>query len=102
MTEIKLNVFSLIKQLEIKRGHDLQWSDISRKSGITRQTWLRLRTNEATGIDLGTLGKLIDFFAAEGMPITISDLFTQVVSPSGIPSGEAVGTPSIIQNSSQS
>lgn len=96
MTTVKLNIFSLIKRLEIKHGHDLQWSDISRKSGITRQTWLRLRTNEATGIDLVTIGKLLDFFAAEGMPITVNDLFTtQAIAPASIPSGAAVGEPTV-------
>lgn len=81
MTKVKLNIFSLIKRLEIARGHDLEWSDISLKSGITRQTWLRLRRNEATGIDFVTLGRLLDFFAAEGQPISISDLFTVTQDP---------------------
>lgn len=76
MRNVKLNIFRLIKELEIKTSQDLYWTDIAKKSGITRQTWDRLYAGRADGIDLRTLGKLLDFFESEGVSITISDLFT--------------------------
>jgi len=75
MTTVRLNVFSLLKQLEIAQGHDLDWSDVSRKSKITRQTWLRMRNNVGDGIDFATIAKLLDYFRQEGLEVGVADLF---------------------------
>jgi hypothetical protein len=76
MHSVRLNIYSLIKDLEKHISSDLYWTDVAVKSGITRQTWDRLRNNQATAIELRTMGKLLDFFAGEGMPITLAELFT--------------------------
>lgn len=76
MTKVQLNVFSLLKRIEIQQGHDLDWSVVAEKSKITRQTWLRMRNNIGDGIDFSTIAKLLDYFRSEGLPVTVADLFT--------------------------
>ncbi len=85
MHSVRLNVFNLIKDLEKRTGSDLYWTDIARQSGITRQTWDRLRHDGVTAVELRTLAKLLDFFSSQGMPIGIADLF--IVDP-GPPYGD--------------
>lgn len=76
MTTVKLNLFALTKQLELKLGRDLDWSDVARKSGISRQNWSNMRNDISAGIDFSTIAKLLDFFRSEGLPVTVADLFT--------------------------
>lgn len=76
MHQVKLNVFALFKDLEKQTGHNLYMTDVAAKSGITRQTWDKLLRGDTERVEMRTLARLLDFFAAEGMPVTINDLFT--------------------------
>jgi hypothetical protein len=75
MATVKLNVFTLLKQLELKQGHDIEWAEVARKSGISRQNWLNMRNNLSAGIDFATIAKLLTYFRSEGLDVGIADLF---------------------------
>lgn len=76
MTNIAFNLFTLKRQLEIRNGRPYSWKEIARATGIHRNTLQNIASNKTGGIDNGVLGNLLDFFAAEGMPVSLSDLFT--------------------------
>lgn len=82
MHQVKLNVFALLKDLEKQAGHNLYMTDVSAKSGITRPTWDKILKGESDRIEFRTLAKLLDFFAAEGMPVGVGDLFSVSVDDS--------------------
>ena len=71
-----------LHKLEEKQGKRYSWAHIGRKMGLTRQAAQALFTGESSDDSFakyGTIAKLLDFFAAEGMPVTIADLFTVVL-----------------------
>jgi hypothetical protein len=72
---LKFNLHAPLGKLEEKNGR-YSYARISDKSGISRQGVRRLLVEGTQQIDVGTLSKLLAFFAAEGMPITVGDLFT--------------------------
>lgn len=74
------NLHRPLSELEQRRKQRYSYADIADKSGMTRQGVRRLLKEETLVIRVDTLSALLDFFAAEGMPITVSDLFT---SPGG-------------------
>lgn len=77
MTRIKLNFLELLQSLERqKNGRRYTYSEIADKAGLSRQTATKLFTGKSKAIDLATIDKLLAFFAAEGMPVTVGDLFT--------------------------
>lgn len=69
------NLYELVKRLEIQKGQNVPYAYVAEKSGLSRFTIQKIALNQATRVDLETLQKLVDFFAAEGMAITINDLF---------------------------
>lgn len=100
MSKFIFNLHKPLARLEQLKNRRYSFAEIAAASGLTRQGVRRLLKEPSDRIDVDTINHLLDFFAAEGMPITINDLFTtQVISPSGIPSDEAVGAPSIVQKS---
>lgn len=76
MNKIKFNLFSLRAKLEAKSGRTYSWVEIAKVTGAHRNTIQNLAANRTGTIDTVVAGKLLDFFAAEGMPITVADLFT--------------------------
>jgi len=76
MHTVKYNLFFLKAQLEAKSGRTYAWSEIANRVGAHRNTIMNLAGNRTSTIDVAVVGELIDFFADEGMPITIADLFT--------------------------
>jgi hypothetical protein len=72
----KLNVFRLVKRLEEQKNEPYTNTAIADKTGLSRVTVNSLVAGSTNRIDLATIDKLLDFFAAEGMPITPGDLFT--------------------------
>jgi hypothetical protein len=72
---LKFNLHAPLSKLEEKNGR-YSYARISDKSGISRQGVRRLLVEGTQQIDVDTLSKLLAFFAAEGMPITVGDLFT--------------------------
>ena len=68
-----------LHRLEEKQGNRLSWAHIGRQMGMTRQAAQALFTGDSSDDSFakyGTIAKLLDFFAAEGMPVTVADLFT--------------------------
>ena len=74
--EIALNVMAKVNELEQLRHRRYNYTDIADAANLSRHTVRKWLTGEVKAIDLESLGKLLDFFAAEGMPVTVADLFT--------------------------
>lgn len=75
MTKILFNLHEPISRLEQKKNRRYSYAEIADISGLTRQGARRLLKERSDRVDLSTLARLLTFFAAEGMPITIGDLF---------------------------
>ncbi len=76
MHKIKFNLFTLRAQLESKDGRSYPWREIADAAGVHRNTMNNLAGNKSSNIDVDVAAKLLDFFHAQGMPITVADLFT--------------------------
>lgn len=85
MTKIRYNLYSLKKQLEINAQSDYTWDKIALDSNVHRNTLLNMANDKTRRIDLDIMGRLIDYFASEGMPVTPNDLF--VVEPDEVQHG---------------
>ncbi len=72
----KLTIFDQIVKLQKQSGERLSDSEYARRIGITRQTFGALMKGDMLRIEIETINKLLSFFANEGIPITIADLFT--------------------------
>lgn len=73
---IDYNLFTLKRQLEILKQRQYSWAEIAQETGIHYNTLHNIANNKTRRIDLDIAEKLLTFFATEGMPITINDLFT--------------------------
>ena len=76
MYHIDYNLKQLVRNLSAKNGRDYELQQIGRLCGLSRFTVSSIANNSSTRIELRTIEKLLDFFAAQGMPVTIADLFT--------------------------
>ena len=76
MHTVKFNLFALRARLEEKSGRSYSWVEIADSVGAHRNTLQNLAANRTGTIDVAVTSRLLDFFASEGMPITIVDLFT--------------------------
>ena len=77
----KFTIFDQIVKLQKQTGERLSDSEYARRIDITRQTFSALMQGEVLRIEIETIDKLLNFFAASGMPITIADLFTVETKP---------------------
>ncbi|HMN30621.1 MAG TPA: helix-turn-helix transcriptional regulator, partial [Caldilineaceae bacterium] len=59
------------------RNRRYSYAEVAEKSGLTRQGVRRLLTEQTLTIRVDTLARLLDFFRAEGLDITLGDLFTE-------------------------
>lgn len=75
MTHIKYNLFMLKRQLEMHKGKSYSWQEISHTTGVHFNTLHNIENNKTRRLDLDIVAKLLDFFAAEGMPVSVDDLF---------------------------
>jgi hypothetical protein len=82
MIKVEFNLKQLVRQLEAKNGRDYEIQQIAKACNLSRFTVAGIANNSNVRIELGTLAKLLKFFAAEGMPVAIGDLFT-VTAPLG-------------------
>lgn len=82
MVYIKYNLFALKRQLELLKGKSYTWQEISHKTGIHFNTLHNMENNKTRRVDLDIVAKLLDFFAAEGMPVTVDQLFSVSVDDS--------------------
>lgn len=77
-TNVLPNFFQCLMKLQEKRHKVYSWQDVGTALGMSRQAAQALFLSDQKDnsfIKYSTLSKLIDFFAAEGMPITVNDLF---------------------------
>lgn len=73
---VRFNLIQQLAKLENKKQRRYNNAEIGRKAGLSRQTVRNVMGNAPTQINVDTLGGLLAFFADEGMPVTINDLFT--------------------------
>jgi transcriptional regulator with XRE-family HTH domain len=73
---VALNLLGTIHRLEDRRARRYTYSDIADVANLNRQGVRHLLKAPPKRIDMETLAKLLDFFNAEGLPVTIADLFT--------------------------
>lgn len=76
MTKLLFNLHKPLSQLEQMKNRRYSFNEIALATGLTRQGVRRLLKEPSDRIDVNTIAKLLSFFATEGMPITVSDLFT--------------------------
>lgn len=75
---VQLNLLGALHRLEDRMARRYTYSDIAHIADLNRQGVRHLLKNPPKRIDTETLGKLLDFFAAEGMPVSIDELFTVI------------------------
>ena len=75
-SKVSFNLFSVINRLEAHKGETVTNTYVAEQSGLSRFTIQKIVNNDSERVDLSTLAALIDFFAAEGMPVTVAELFT--------------------------
>jgi hypothetical protein len=73
---IKFSVFAQVKDYEKKLGRSVNVSELAQHVGVDIRTMSAAMRGDMQRVDLVVLSKLLAFFAAEGMPITVGDLFT--------------------------
>ena len=79
-TKLQFNLEPLLLQLQAKNKRRYTYVEIAKKMSMRRSTMRttieRIARNDSYQDLLALLSELLDFFAAEGMPITIDQLFT--------------------------
>ena len=75
-SKVAFNLFDTIRRLEMMKGETVSNTYVAEQSGLSRFTIQKIVNNESERVDLPTIAKLLDFFAAEGMPVTVAELFT--------------------------
>lgn len=75
MYTVRFKLDSLVRQLQAARDREYHTQEIAERTGLSRATVTGIMKNQHTRVDLATIGKLIQFFSDEGMPITIDRLF---------------------------
>lgn len=82
MYTVKFNLFELRANLEAILKEPVSWVKIAEATGVHRNTMQNIVNNKTSTVDLEVMGKLLDFFHSQGMPITIADLFTTTAQES--------------------
>lgn len=75
MITVELNFKRKLLDLEMLTNRRWKYTEIADSSDLSRQTITKLFDGHANAIDLKTLGKLLTFFEAHGMPLQVGDLF---------------------------
>lgn len=78
MNKVKFNLHAPLGKLEQLKNCRYSPGDISIASNarISRQAIHKILNTQMQSVSLDTIGAILDFFSAEGMPITIDQLFT--------------------------
>lgn len=74
---LMFNLHRPLSELEQRRNRRYSYAEVAEKSGLTRQGVRRLLTEQTLSIRVDTLDHLLRFFHAEGMAITVADLFVE-------------------------
>lgn len=74
---VRFDLRTKLNELERVRDTRYGYADIAAatKNRLSRQTARQLLKSTPKRVDTDTLAALLDFFAAEGMPISVGDLF---------------------------
>lgn len=81
MHHIEYNLKQLIRKLSAQNGRDYELQQVGKACGLSRFTISSIANNASVRIELRTLERLMNFFAAEGMVITVADLFNVTLAP---------------------
>ena len=73
---VKFNVAQLIRELSLRNRRDYDKTTLATEINVSRTSLYGILGNSNVRIDLPTVEKLIAFFHAEGMPVTLEQLFT--------------------------
>ena len=73
---VKFNVAQLIRELSLRNRRDYDKTTLATEINVSRTSLYGILGNSNVRIDLSTVEKLIAFFHAEGMPVTLEQLFT--------------------------
>ncbi len=76
MNKVTFNLHAPLSNLEQLKNRRYSYAEVADISTLTRQGVRRLLKEPSETVSVVTLAKLLDFFSAEGMPITIDQLFT--------------------------
>ncbi len=93
MTTIKYNLFALKRQLEVKSNRPYTWKEIAGAVNAHPNTLQNIAGNKTARVDTHVMAGLLDFFAAQGMPITVADLFVISTTHVTISATGTVGKP---------
>jgi len=74
---LRSNLFNLKLDLERKTRKEWTVTDIATEAGLGWLTVNKLYTDDAARYDRATLERLIAFFRAQDMDVTLSDLITE-------------------------
>jgi len=66
----------VISKLELQTGIRRTDTEYAKLIGVTRQQFKAMFEGDTSAVQFSTIDKLIDYFTADGMPITVGDLFT--------------------------
>jgi len=75
-TKLQFNVEPLLLRLQSENRRRYTYTEVANAIGVKRQSIERLSRNDSFQDLLLLLSGILDFFSAEGMPITIDQLFT--------------------------
>lgn len=83
MQKVKLNLYTPLGKLDKIKNHRHTPGDISIASGgrVSRQAIHKILSGKVKGVAFDTLAAILDFFASQGMPITVADLFEVTSEP---------------------
>ena len=76
MNKVTFNLHAPLSNLEQLKNRRYSYAEVADISSLTRQGVRRLLKEPSETVSVVTLAKLLDFFSAEGMPITVDQLFT--------------------------
>ena len=75
-TKLQFNVEPLLLRLQSENRRRYTYTEVANAIGVKRQSIERLSRNDSFQDLLLLLSGILAFFSAEGMPITIDQLFT--------------------------
>lgn len=75
--KVTLNLFHLIKQVEIAENRNITSIEVAREAGIHEQTIYRALRGELGGVQFETIEKLLGYFRNHGMTVTVNDLIAE-------------------------
>jgi transcriptional regulator with XRE-family HTH domain len=78
--DTKIKILPLIAELQRRTGKRFNDKEYADMIGISRQAFAALLNGETGGATNKTINKLLDFFDAQGMPVTVGALYLTEVT----------------------